>query len=415
MCDNDGYSLFPRPVSDVLGTHSASTMMPGRFEDLAEDGSPPDGKPVRLKLWQIRSSTHCSVVGTCLSDRDLTNILKKCGLAFEEGTEPYQIHSYVVKAVCDEGPLARTVQKLLDRRHAGILRIFGRAKTGAELEQLWEREFAAGRIAGAYWAVQTYSHIPDDLFSKIFGEVHMLSHVLGRTVHAQAERASDLEAQIADLEARISRRREQHERSLCARQAEIEALKTALEKQKTVVQVQPQAAVKSAAKSSKRQYALVSARERARAAEARVEELERENAVLRSIASRQELRETRVSEPEVACPGAIACRLQIPAGEQLQVLYLGGRSGTVDRLRDIAQKASAQFLHHDGGKQEAFERITDLVARSHIVFCPVDCVSHRACLVAKDQCRKLQRTFVPLRSAGCTTFERALKQIEIVD
>ncbi|KUO67912.1 MAG: hypothetical protein APF80_02130 [Alphaproteobacteria bacterium BRH_c36] len=366
----------------------------------------------RVKLWEIRVCTHCSLIGTCLSDRDLATVLKSCGLKIENGARPYQIHSYVVKAVCEEGPIARAVQKLLDRRHAGMLRIVARIKNSADLEQLWEREYAAGRIAGIYWAIHTCAHVPEELFSRVFGEVHMLSHVLGRTTHAEAERASELASQIADLEAKIARQREHQQRAIGERDRTIESLQSERINRAAGLASDNSKVGGPRRFSSKRDTTLVTSRERARLAESRVIELERENKAIRSRLRRFAMQEVAdLSSPE--CPGAAACRLQIPPGEKLHVLYLGGRTGTVDRLRKIATEARAEFLHHDGGLQESLQRIRDLVARSHVVFCPVDCVSHRACLAAKDHCRKLQRAFVPLRSAGGTTFEKALQRIEI--
>ena len=36
--------------------------------------------------------------------------------------------------------------------------------------------------------------------------------------------------------------------------------------------------------------------------------------------------------------------------------------------------------------------------------CPVDCVSHGACLFARKFCKRTAKPFVPLRSAGLSSF-----------
>ena len=112
-------------------------------------------------------------------------------------------------------------------------------------------------------------------------------------------------------------------------------------------------------------------------------ELEAERTSLKRLIQRLFDHQTYVSEAD-NCPGARACQLQVPSGETLKVLCLGGRTGGIAKLRTIAETASAEFLHHDGGKQEAFSRIEGLISRCHAVFCPVDCISHKACLYAKD-------------------------------
>ncbi|MGH1417980.1 MAG: DUF2325 domain-containing protein [Hyphomicrobiaceae bacterium] len=377
-------------------------------------------KDKRLKIWQIRNHTQCSVVGTCLSHGDLLQVLKRCKLKADPSVTPYELHGHFVEHTMKDGPIARALQKMLDKRYAGILRLVGRTDDHKELVDLWQREYTAGRVAGAYWAFQTYAHIPEALHVRIFGEVHMLSHVLGRTVHSTAERASELEARTSDLEAKLMRQSKRQTRALAGRDQHIRSLQDKL-LAKSSAKKSPQPSFEqrervlkaSAVTLERRQRALSAARERAKRSETRVAELEKEAEMLRALVDRLTAREVSSTYTGEDCPGALACRLDLPEGETLKVLYLGGRTGTVAKLRNIAETAAAEFLHHDGGKQEAFARIEGLVSRSHVVFCPVDCVSHRACLFAKDQCRRQQKAFVPLRSSGGMTFARALEQIKV--
>jgi hypothetical protein len=51
-----------------------------------------------------------------------------------------------------------------------------------------------------------------------------------------------------------------------------------------------------------------------------------------------------------------------------------------------------------------------LLARGDIVLCPVDCVSHQACIKAKRFCKGTAKTFVPLRSSGLSSFISGLRQ-----
>jgi hypothetical protein len=48
------------------------------------------------------------------------------------------------------------------------------------------------------------------------------------------------------------------------------------------------------------------------------------------------------------------------------------------------------------------------VERADIVVCPVDCVSHDACLRVKSMCKQRGKPFLPLRNAGASSFHRAL-------
>jgi len=375
------------------------------------DTSTPKSK--RLKVWQMRSQVECSVVGTCLTERDLHSLLTKQKLQPPADFTDHDLHAYFVKQIVQENIVSRAVQKLLDKRHTGIIRRVGRVDDHAELSKLWNDEFSAGRIPGAYWAFQTHSHIPQDLHVRIFGEVHMLSHVLGRTVRRDIEQFAELENQVADLESKLLRERRRHEQALATRDSRIRDLQTAQARRpKTCIGRQRSSnnTSSSADRTAKQARALSATRERLRRAEAEAEAAKQEAEALRRAYA--ELLDMVTSDRDAAaCPGAEACRLQVPDTEPVRVLYLGGRDGAVDQLRAIAESASAELHHHDGGKQESFARIGDLIDHCHVVFCPVTCISHRACLFAKERCRKLERPFIPLRTTGATTFRRALEEI----
>jgi len=97
----------------------------------------------------------------------------------------------------------------------------------------------------------------------------------------------------------------------------------------------------------------------------------------------------------------------------LTVLYVGGRSHHIARLRAVVERASGQFLHHDGGIEERSELLPGLVSRADLAACPIDCVSHTAALVVKRLCRQAGKPFLPLRSSGVTSLLRAITSTEV--
>ena len=368
----------------------------------------------RLKIWEIRGHIECSLVGTCLSDEDLRKILGRCRLKFPNDITSYDLHGYFTEQIKTDNTVSRAVQKLLDRRHGGIVRRVGKTK-GADLKSLWDKEFAAGRIPGAYWAFQTHNHIPSELDYQIFGEVHMLSHLLGRTEHATAARASEFQARIADLEEKLSRTVQRHQEVLRIRDNEISTLKARLAKansNEALTSSGTSTKLQSFRSSTKHERALSVARQRAHRAEARVVELEK----MLHRQRKHNIKQSSTKPEEIItknCPGALACRLSLAEDENLRILYIGGRTSAIDKLRNIAIAASAELFHHDGGQHQALSRISDLISQCHVVFCPINCVSHSASLHAKDLCHRCDKAFIPLRSAGGTTFARALQQIEL--
>ena len=93
-------------------------------------------------------------------------------------------------------------------------------------------------------------------------------------------------------------------------------------------------------------------------------------------------------------------------------LYVGGRDCQVAHLRQIASNFGAELIHHDGGLREAVSRIDTVLPSVDCVFCPIDCISHDACLRVKTGCKKFGKTFIPLRNGSKSSLERALQTMK---
>ncbi|MDE1996479.1 MAG: DUF2325 domain-containing protein [Rhizobiaceae bacterium] len=93
-------------------------------------------------------------------------------------------------------------------------------------------------------------------------------------------------------------------------------------------------------------------------------------------------------------------------------LYVGGRDCQVAHLRQIASNFGAELIHHDGGLREAVSRIDTVLPSVDCVFCPIDCISHDACLRVKTGCKKFGKAFIPLRNGSKSSLERALQTMK---
>ncbi|MET3601184.1 DUF2325 domain-containing protein [Martelella mangrovi] len=90
-------------------------------------------------------------------------------------------------------------------------------------------------------------------------------------------------------------------------------------------------------------------------------------------------------------------------------LYVGGRDCQVAHLRAVADDYGAELVHHDGGLREAVSRIDRVLPSVDCVFCPIDCISHDACVRVKSGCKKFKKAFIPLRNGSKSSLERALQ------
>jgi len=108
---------------------------------------------------------------------------------------------------------------------------------------------------------------------------------------------------------------------------------------------------------------------------------------------------------------AIQAAPQKSRAEVRSFLYVGGRDCQVAHLRQIATNFGAELIHHDGGLREAVSRIDTVLPSVDCVFCPIDCISHDACLRVKSGCKKFGKTFIPLRNGSKSSLERALQTL----
>lgn len=98
-----------------------------------------------------------------------------------------------------------------------------------------------------------------------------------------------------------------------------------------------------------------------------------------------------------------------------RVAYVGGRAGIVSHFRALVERLNGHFIHHDGGIEDHEGQLGRILGQADVVLCPVDCVSHRACLRAKRFCKRTAKPFVPLRSAGLSSFVTGLHRVTEFD
>lgn len=362
----------------------------------------PDAAKGRRKLWEIAQHLHCSIVGTCLSMDDLRKLTRKGGMRVSDDATDYCIHSYYVREAGSNGKLGRLLHKMLDDRHAADIRRFSAAGGDAgQIEALWNKAFDSGRVAGAYWAIMSLRAVPQELVTTAYGQVHMLSHVLGSYNRNAIQRVATAEKQIVELtrqrdaaqaaKLELERSKEKQIRDL---ESELLRVRCNAPAQQASADTRGIAALKS--RLARAEQRLSAERERRRAAEARIARLE------------------LLDEPEAPqqLPSAAAQPAGTPATINVAgqcVLYVGGRQALVPHIRSAVERRQGRLLHHDGGLEQAPRILENLVTQADMVFCPLDCVSHAACLRVKRLCQRLDKPFLLLRSSGASSLVGALR------
>jgi hypothetical protein len=313
------------------------------------------------------------------------------------------------------------LQKALDRRHAHALRHFADAKDVGELRQRWNDARQAGDIPGGYWAVLTHPKTDDVLLREAFGDVHMLSHLVGAANRADIRKLHALEEEKAALDEKLARQQTQLRDGIVAREAKIAELNGAIAN--LAKQQSRPAAASGPAEIAVLHGVIADLRKlldrevaRRQRAETRNEELtlaaqkadrariaaDRERSALRAELEALEMhvatRDTdNTADSDIDLSGAT-------------LLYVGGRPHQVVQLRRVIEGGGGELIHHDGGVDERPDLLPGLVSRADAAFFPVDCISHSAALLLKRLCHQAGKPYVPLRSAGVASMLRALRR-----
>jgi hypothetical protein len=301
---------------------------------------------------------------------------------------------------------ARLLQKALDRKHNAAIASFARAKDAAAVLALWDEALRAGDIPGAYWATLTHPATSEDVVKRAFGDIHMLSHLVGAANRADIRRLRQLEEENAALAEKLERQQRALHQGFAARDATIRRLEQALTRRAAertdAPAAQPQDAEATEALIGDLDRRLAREAARRERSEQRVEKLlagERAHAAERR-AHAAALTELDAAERHLAA-------LARPQGAEspldlggTTLLYVGGRASQVPAFRALIERAGGSFLHHDGGLEQGTGLLPGLIARAdHIVF-PVDCISHLAVGTVKRLCRQSGKPYAPLRTSS---------------
>ncbi len=386
------------------------------------DASAAEGPRRRTKIWEFNANLHCSIIGTCLSTADLRKLLTKLGLAPPGGTD-HELHSIAVNLAGRHDKAAKLLNKALDEGHRIAVNQFARASTECEVRLLWREAVRRGEIPGAYWATLTHPTATPVIIRDAFGEVHMLSHLVGAANRADIRRLCQLEKENAELWARLDKQQVAFRDAMVARETTIRELQEALAQQVVSEPAKPDdhtAALRQLIVDLERRLASEARRRAALAeqlssAKAEVSEqhvartdVERENATLR-----RELEAVEGSMPATCCADDGPAGFPPSRLDGLTLLYVGGRTHHIAQLRAIAEKSGATFVHHDGGIEHHLNLLAGLAGQADLVVFPVDCISHRAAQLAKQLCRQAGKRFIPLRSASVTCLLAALQRPEV--
>ena len=376
----------------------------------------------RRRLHELDRSYHCAILGTCLSLQELHKVLRQSGTSLPSGVSDYDAHRSLVGASGRGGHAAKRLQRFLDRKYQRSITGLGRYRNSQELEQTWQEAVKKGDIAGTFWALMTHPQSSDVLLQKVYGEVHMLSHLAGAAQRADLKRLAALEDEVEGLRSDATGNSLKHQQQLLQRDRLISRLEQRMLEQKRNAhshQGREGDAVHQELQQMRRDHDRTHRQlERCR------RRLDHVRRLARQLQQRLDSTELALQESRnehQATEGMLAALLESSGQDNRsgatdlggrQVVYVGGRTSLSPHFRALVKQLHGEFAHHDGGLEDCRANLHCLLGKADMVFCPIDCVSHDACLKVKRFCKQHAKPFIPLRSSGLSAFARELTRMD---
>lgn len=371
----------------------------------------------RFRIWEILPNLHRSIVGSCLTTGELRQILSRLGQADAPTASDHELHTRGVRAAGRHDLSGKVLHKALDKRHDAAIKRMAGTTTADELLRRWRSALEEGNIPGGYWAALSHPACSRAVIREAFGEVHMLSHLVGQSNRLDLARLRKLEIALGERDAKMARQ-EARLRDAAAERSEllrkIEFLLVDRDRNAALDQLRAQSENRSdtvdllARRLDAEQTRLLALSKRLERTEML---LAGERLTTARLAKRQGELQTELASLEAAIAPAPASPDEPPPTRDmagLVLLYVGGRPGPIEHARSLMAARGGELLVHDGGVENNSALLPGLVSQADATFFPIDCISHHAAGQIKKLAKAHGKRFIPLRTASLASFVAAI-------
>lgn len=353
----------------------------------------------RWRLWDLHRGIHGALLALAFSEEDLRRLLRKAEVAVPGEARFYDIHRHFCDACTTRNRLSEMVEKALEQKASTRTLALRSVRESQALEAKWREAWSKGRGLGAiFWAFLAHPAATEETRAGFYADVHELFYT------SMAEREALL-TQVETLEHKsfaLEKRKREEVAALNARLLKALSAKPA--------GAEPHQHVEAVAQARKRaeiaELKLARAEARMRTLEERIEALKLRGADKEEVQEPAAPGASQETPPRIVHTAQVTAITRIPG---VRIVYVGGRPGVIDHIRDFCTLRGAVFQHHDGGIEQSPVRLTEVLSSADVVFFPVECVSHEAVLHLKAHCKSRNIPLVPLRNASLSTFRSGMR------
>ncbi len=384
-----------------------------QLAETALDGS-------RKLFWEIREYLRCPIVGTCMSMFEQKKLLRKARYDIN-GLDEYEMHVILVNSSRSENPLARRIQRYLDRKYSRQIKDFGLCSEDTFIH-CWREGVRCGDLDWLLWIAGTNPNLTNSVTCGVFGDWHMHMHQQGRLARDRLCRIDRLNCRIEELRGKLKAARKQagdykKERaaawkSLAVHEGRIRTLEKENETLGNTLDVGRNAEEKASLrkrfeKSDRQSRKLAVSLDDVKKERNRLREELKESRETNQVATyeiKNLIREMHLGETDCEkCPNRDLC--------EKKILLVGGITKLEAVYRSLVNGVGGKFKYHDGRSRGGERSLQDKIGWADVILCPVDVNSHSAALGVKKICRKLDKPYFILRKSSISSVLRVLNEL----
>lgn len=385
----------------------------------------------RARLAELDGHLHCSIIGTCLSTHELRKLVPKFKGFDGRDAGDLEIHHAAVELAIEGGAGAKALNKLLDDHYAATIRRFSKAADDVDLLKLWDEALRNGEVPPAYWAVMTHPYSTMPVRQKAFGDLHMLSHLVGAANRADIRRLVALEEENAALKAKVERQQSRLQEISLQRDKAIAALNeqfaqfTAQASRQTPARAHDpetetqrlrdrlaEADQRVALHTSRREAAEQRALLQQDAALALHKSREQTLTLLKLVQSECDALERATVDEAEATPASGTRRASLAGLHGKRIVYVGGRPSSNAALKRLVDAAGGELMVHDGGVEDRKGLLAAVLPGADFVVFPVDCIDHDSMNTLKRVCERHHVDYHPVRTASVASFVELMSRLQ---
>jgi hypothetical protein len=378
----------------------------------------------RTPLNELDPRLSCSIIGTCLSLKELRKLSRQTKLAGLDKTSEYDLHRIYVGIAQEDSYVNRRLHKLMDQKFQKTIKQFTVIKNEGELKKQWDKAQKTGDIASVYWALITHPVATNRLVDMVYGDIHMLSHIAGASMRVDLHELSVLRSESSLLKKQQQQSYHKHHRTVYEKDALLRKYEKMIQKQRMEINAMRIALMQENQPEKPKEKQTTETQYKIQQLEKKVANYHSEwdRTISKQVVLEKQLHQSHAEinsmefllnsyllANNTSCSSSQHCQNKDLKGQC--ILYVGGRDKQCQHFKPLVENSNGQFMHHDGGLNDGKNRLNSILVQADVVMCPLDCISHEAMIKIKKHCKITEKPLVMMPRSSLSAFSKGLVDI----